>query len=83
MSNRYGVVIDSGAPSWAQRLATDINRALAQIAADRKPRTFAKADLPSDGSEGLAIVSDEVGGSTLAFFDGAAWRRAQDRVIVS
>lgn len=83
MSNRYSTVIDGSAPPWAQRFATDIQRALTQIATDHKPKTFALADLPLDGSEGLAVVSDEAGGITLAFFDGTAWRRVQDRNVVS
>jgi len=83
MSSRYGVTIDGSAPLWAQRMATDLQRVLTQIATDLKPKTFAKADLPSDGSEGLAVVSDEAGGATLAFFDGSAWRRVQDRNVVS
>ena len=31
----------------------------------------------------IIYVSDEAGGATLAFSDGVAWRRTQDRVIIS
>lgn len=32
---------------------------------------------------GLIYVSDETGGSTIAFSDGTNWRRVQDRAIVA
>lgn len=83
MSSRYNIVIDGSAPVWARRLATDLQRVLTQVATDRKPKTLAVADLPTDGSESLAIVSDEVAGVTLAFFDGSDWRRVQDTAVVS
>lgn len=31
----------------------------------------------------IIYVSNESGGKTIAFSDGAAWRRAQDRAIIS
>jgi hypothetical protein len=46
----------------------------AQIESDLRTPTLAKADLPTDGTKTLAVVSDEAGGTVLAFFDGAAWR---------
>jgi hypothetical protein len=35
------------------------------------------------GEPRLVFVSDESGGATLAFSDGAAWRRTSDRAVVS
>ena len=32
---------------------------------------------------GLIYVSNETGGATVAFSDGSAWRRVQDRAVVS
>jgi hypothetical protein len=81
--SRYAVMIDAGAPLWARRLAEDLNASLNRVRLDLKPKRFAKADLPLDDSERLAVVIDEAGGITLAFFDGTNWRRAQDRVVVS
>lgn len=50
-------------------------------------RSYAKASLPSAATSasmyGLIIVTDDVGGLTLAFSDGAAWRRVADRAIIS
>jgi hypothetical protein len=81
--SRYSIVIDAGAPPWAQRLVVGLNDILSRIAFNQNPKRFLKADLPTDDSIRLAIVTDEVGGATLAFFDGAAWRRVQDRAIVT
>jgi hypothetical protein len=81
--SRYTVMIDASAPLWARRLAEDLNAALNRIRLDLRPKRFEKADLPLDDSERVAIVTDEVGGVTLAFYDGAQWRRVQDRVLVS
>ena len=36
-----------------------------------------------NGRAAYVYVSDESGGSTLAFSDGTNWRRTQDRAIVS
>jgi hypothetical protein len=47
---------------------------------------FAVAGLPSASAEGagaIAFVTDEAGGATLAFSDGAAWRRVSDRAVVA
>lgn len=51
-------------------------------------KEYLVADLPDPASlEGrkirLAFVTDEVGGFTMAFNDGVAWRRVQDRDICS
>lgn len=81
--SRYTLVIPSDAPPWAQRLQADFNRVFGQIEADLRTPTLAKADLPVDGSQTLAIVSNEAGGTVLAFFDGSAWRRVTDRAVVS
>jgi hypothetical protein len=47
--------------------------------------TYTATTLPSaSGNEGAIIyVSNEAGGKTLAFSDGADWRRVQDRQIIS
>ena len=48
--------------------------------------SFLKASLPSPASAGagaVIFVSDEAGGSVLAFSDGTNWRRVTDRVTVS
>jgi hypothetical protein len=47
--------------------------------------TFTVASLPPAATwkQGVAFVSDETGGATLAFSDGTNWRRVQDRAIVS
>ena len=50
-----------------------------------KVKSYTKAALPeaSIGAGQILYVSDEAGGATLAFSDGAAWRRVQDRAVVS
>ena len=46
--------------------------------------TFAVASLPSATQPGQMIyVSDETGGSVMAFSDGSNWRRITDRAVVS
>jgi hypothetical protein len=37
----------------------------------------------TDPFSSLIFVSDDVGGSTIAFSDGTNWRRMQDREIIS
>lgn len=81
--SRYNVVIPSDAPPWAQRLQADFNRVFSQLESDLRTPTLAKADLPTDGTRTTAIVSDEAGGTVLAFYDGAAWRRVTDRAIIT
>ena len=49
-------------------------------------KSYAKAALPSASGAGagaIAHVSDEAGGSVLAFSDGSNWRRVTDRAVVS
>jgi hypothetical protein len=60
-----------------------VNNELAKIDRDIRGKPYAKADLPTDGSLLIALVSDETGGATVAFFDGTDWRRVQDRAVVS
>lgn len=84
MSGRYQILVPSDAPLWARQLQAAFNDVLTRIEADMKPRRIAVAQLPTDGSERIAIVTDEVGGEVLAFFDSAgAWRRSTDRAVVS
>lgn len=45
---------------------------------------YTVATLPVNATAGqIILVSDEVGGATLAFADGTNWRRVQDRAVVS
>jgi hypothetical protein len=82
--SRYNLVLGADAPPWAQALQADLNNILLRIRADMRPKYIAKANLPTDGSERLAIVTDEAGGEVLAFFTTATeWRRVTDRAIVS
>ncbi len=49
-------------------------------------KSFAKAALPAAAGQGagaVVFVPDEVGGATLAFSDGAAWRRVADLAVVA
>ena len=46
--------------------------------------SFTVATVPSATQPGQMIyVTDETGGSTIAFSDGSNWRRIQDRAIIS
>ena len=46
--------------------------------------SFLKTDLPSAAQPGEIIyVSNETGGSVLAFSDGTNWRRVTDRAVVA
>lgn len=48
-------------------------------------RSFTVAGLlpAADWTGSVVYVSNEAGGSTLAFSDGTNWRRVQDRAVVS
>lgn len=82
--SRYAVVFPAGAPLWAQQMQAQFNDVLNRIPADLKPKFYTVAALPRDGSERLAIVTNEVGGEVLAFFTSASeWRRVTDRAVVS
>lgn len=47
---------------------------------------YAKADLPTPKDvtkRYMVFVTDDAGGSTPAFWDGANWRRTSDRAVIS
>jgi hypothetical protein len=48
-------------------------------------KEYTVAGLPdaSNWIDGMVYVSNESGGATIAFSDGANWRRVQDRAVVS
>lgn len=50
-----------------------------------QPPTYTVSTVPAAATypRGIIYVSDETGGATLAFSDGANWRRVQDRNVVS
>lgn len=51
-----------------------------------KVKSYLKTALPSASASGagaMVFVSNEIGGAVIAFSDGAAWRRATDRAVVS
>lgn len=64
---------------------SDVNNELAKIDRDIRGKTWGKADLPRDGSLLIAMVSDDAGGPTLAFWDESTsdWYRAYDLAAVS
>lgn len=48
-------------------------------------KTYVKSALPDPliFLDGIIIVSNDIGGLTLAFSDGINWRRVQDRAVIS
>lgn len=74
------IVVDASAPAWAHKLAADVASAFEMADLERRGKRLAKADLPRDGSETTAVVTDEASLSApiLAYFDGADWRRVTD-----
>jgi len=51
-----------------------------------RPAAYTVATLPTAAASeagAMIYVSDEVGGSVMAFFDGTNWRRMTDRAVVS
>lgn len=81
------VTVPRDAPVWAQQLADDVTRELRARARGFPVvlAAFPKADLPDAARwiDGWIVVTDDVGGRVPAFSDGAAWRRATDRAIIS
>lgn len=45
--------------------------------------SYTFATLPTGTAGAMILVTDDVGGSVPAFFDGAAWRRVTDRAVIS
>ncbi len=85
-------MIQINAPSTATADVVEVvrqfNQALAQVAALIGPAVVKVADLPGvkkieAGGARLAFVPDEAGGATLAFWDGASWRRTSDNAVCS
>lgn len=55
-----------------------------RLAVAFEQKSFTVAKLPAaDATSRPILVTDEAGGSVLAFADGAHWRRVTDRAIVS
>jgi hypothetical protein len=50
-----------------------------------QPPSYTVLTVPSavDYPRGVIFVSDEAGGSVLAFSDGIVWRRCTDRAVIS
>jgi hypothetical protein len=60
-----------------------INNEFVKIDREIRGKPYTVAALPRDGSLLHAVVSDEAGGPTLAFWDGSDWLRAHDLASVT
>jgi hypothetical protein len=62
-----------------------LKSARSRITVTPPSKVYLVAALPSAPANTGAIiyVSDETGGATIAFSDGANWRRVQDRSVVA
>lgn len=57
-----------------------------EIAGDPKAVSYTVSTVPDatqSGAGTIIYVSDETGGSVLAFSDGTDWRRVTDRAVIS
>lgn len=73
-------------PQWLVQVLQSIERAMAvRWDSPLMLQSFAKADLPTaaNWTGGIIYVTDDVGGETIAFSDGADWLRVQDRAVIS
>lgn len=74
------------APGADPALLRALERAIARPrAAPLQLAAFAVGAAPpaADWPHGLIFVPDETGGPTLAFSDGADWRRVQDGAVIA
>ncbi len=60
-----------------------INNELVKVDREIRGKPWTVATLPRDGSLLSAVVTDEAGGPTLAFWDGSEWKRSYDLATVS
>lgn len=79
------VPVDSRTQDWPRKTADAVNRLGGRVDALElfKAPSHTKSSLPAPSLGGVIFVPDEAGGATLAFSDGAVWRRVQDRAVVS
>lgn len=82
---------------WTRDLLDALNKALEALDKDKQGKSL-PIEVPAasvaqlsgsavrfrpGGPPALIYVTDEAGGPTIAFRDGAAWRRVQDRAVVT
>jgi hypothetical protein len=48
-----------------------------------KSKTVAELQAITPDGPAIALCSNETGGATLVFWEGAAWRRVADRAVIS
>lgn len=74
----------TGASNGSELLAIDSDGSV-QVVGPLGLVSYTVAGLPAAGSypQSLVYVSNESGGATIAFSDGSAWRRVQDRAVCS
>jgi hypothetical protein len=73
--------------AWSDALVLSSgSNARATVDGALRVKSFPKAALPAAAGQGagaIVFVSDDVGGATLAFSDGTAWRRVADLAVVA
>jgi hypothetical protein len=76
------IKVSADGSAWSEALRLKASDGSARL----KLETSTVAALPSAATRGagaLIYVSDEAGGTVIAFSDGTAWRRVTDRAVVS
>ncbi len=65
-------------------MQAQFNDVLSRIAIDMRPRHIPQAELPTDDSERLALVTNGSGDAELAYFDriNAVWRWVSDQSVI-
>jgi len=82
---------ENGADKYFMDVELWIKQVYENLTGVNEAKAFTVVDLPdpasydpdTTGRAAYVYVSDESGGSTIAFSDGTNWRRVQDRNIVS
>jgi len=80
-----GKVASSRMQTFMDDIVLKMNGFLLGVAGVRL-QVYAKAALPTPvdtSGRYLIFVTDDVGGSTPAFWDGTNWRRTSDRAVIS
>ena len=83
MTMRYAV-LPPDAPRWAADIIKQLTDIRRRVQALESLNSYTVATLPSvNGKEKIILVSDEVGGPTLAYNDASNWLRTSDNAVVS